>query len=76
MGVPGVDRGDTYLGRDGRVDEGAGLENQWAPWGLVGSNPTLSAESVRFEPRLVKAPGFFVCSGNFDKLTKSLGTSM
>ena len=28
------------------MDEGAGLENQWALRGLVGSNPTLSALEV------------------------------
>ena len=31
------------VGRDGRADEGAGLENQYGSNLIVGSNPTLSA---------------------------------
>ncbi|SVA26291.1 uncharacterized protein METZ01_LOCUS79145 [marine metagenome] len=30
------------VGRDGRADEGAGLENQYGSNLIVGSNPTLS----------------------------------
>lgn len=34
--------------RDGRVDEGAGLENQYTGNRIVGSNPTPSASLVIF----------------------------
>ena len=34
------------LGRDGRADEGAGLENQYGINLIVGSNPTLSVWEV------------------------------
>ena len=33
----------SLFGRDGRVVEGAGLENQYGSNLIVGSNPTLSA---------------------------------
>ena len=33
----------AMVGRDGRADEGAGLENQYGSNLIVGSNPTLSA---------------------------------
>ena len=34
------------VGRDGRADEGAGLENQYGSNLIVGSNPTLSVGMV------------------------------
>ena len=49
----------AMVGRDGRADEGAGLENQYGSNLIVGSNPTLSAtarpeRSIRRDARVAE----------------------